>query len=443
MKRLISAGMLLLGAASCDPRKFDDLKGEAWIAIAERDDTQTQGDFGIDVLALPPPSGGGSVFVVSAAAPPGMAQVTLDEGGGVKEQIGFNGELTGRGTLEPLDSKESPTGLASFDGDQFLTGVKGRNMVIRYTQGLKGGLAILPTTSAAGTGLAVASGNLGLGTATPDVVAVGTVSLTVLADGDMTKTPVTCNMKPPNASTAPPVQVMNVTIAPMNPGAGHNQIVVSTFTIDNSARILILEAGAIVNGQDCPTTGFPVASPPPVAIAVGNLDGNPLPEIVTGSVGAGGATGAVRIYANVGVGDQPTAIEVPLSKDEKDTDDFEDDGSSSRGSRIVIADLGDGAENEFLVSDPGANVGDVSAAGRVNIYRMQNCTGKPTRGTGGTCLVRTLFDPDPSKNDYFGRAVAVGDFVAGGTTSKVLGICQKAKLWVYFRVFESTADPRK
>jgi hypothetical protein len=440
VSRLIALLGLVALAGSCDPRKFDDLADSAWVQIAERKDTQTQGDFGVDLLALPPPQAGGARLVVAAGAPPGLAQITLDEKGKVSEQIGFNGELTGRGALSPLDNISSPTSLALYSDQQFLTGVQDRGIVIRYETGLRGGVEL--AKSGMGTGLAVATGNLGLGGPEPDVVAAGMLSLTLIPDGDSSKM-IVCEMKQPNKSNAPPVNYQSMTLARINAASDHDQIVISHLTLDNQGRVLILEPRDIQNGTRCPETGFAVPVPPPVAIAVADLDGNGTPDLVTGSVGsAAQGFGDVRLYLNVsGPGTyEPTAL--PLSSDADDLD-AEIDASTARGSRLLIANIDGDPGLEILVGDPGANVNGVGAAGRVNVYRMgSGCPSGETRGP--VCLLMTLFNPDPARNDYFGRAMTMAPFkAAGGSVSNVLAITQKAKLWVYFRVSPSAPDPRK
>ncbi len=443
MKRTVAGMGVLLGAVACDPRTFDDLKSEAWVQIAERNETETGGDFGTNVIAMPPPSTGGARFVVAVGSPSGLAQITLNAAGDIDEQIGYNGDVGGRGALQPLEASKSPSDLVPLSGDQFLVGVASAGDVIRYEAGLQAGVAIIDSgDTATGLGNAVAVGDLGVGTSAPEVVAVGTTSLTVLEDGDMTKTRRTCGLKPPNASNAPPVHLQNVVITTLG---SEPRIVVSSTRLDNSGVIYVIDPGAIQNGQNCPDTGFSVPTPPPVALVIANLDANAAPEIVTGSLGMSGVTGKVRIYMNVTGAGEPSMMEVPLgmpSAANPDPSDDERSASSAHGSRILIGNIGEGSEPEILVGDPNATVDGVSAAGRVNIYRMGG-TCDPAAMRGPLCLVRTLFDPDPDRNSYFGRAMTIAPFSAGGTSTNILAVAERAKLWIYFRVFTASADPRQ
>lgn len=440
--------ILALAALSCDPRKFNDVADTAWVQIAERNDTQTGGDFGVDVIAMPLASSDeGARFVVTAGSgPPGLAQITYNAKGSKTEQIGYDADQNGKGALAPMTTVAPLTGLQALSASQFLVGVGGLNnpapRVLSYDVGLKNGISLIASPEQA-TGDALAVGDLGLGGAAPDLVAVGSLSLTLVADADPQSTPITCILKPPNASTDVVVSKQVLQIARFG-AAAHDSIVVSTRPLNDSdpgapARILIIDATTVQNGRDCPsTTSFNVPAPGPVAIAVGDVDGNSAPDIVTGTLGAkgSGANGTVRVYLNVQPGQQPQEMVIPLSEEE------DANASTANGAHILIANIDeDKTSNEIIVSDAGALLDGVSAGGIVRVYRFGGtCDADHERGPA--CLKYELYDPGAKKNEYFGRSLAVAPFKSSKGTTNILAVGLKDRVWVYFRVSASATDPR-
>jgi hypothetical protein len=433
---LLLAGLAAV-AVSCSWSQFDDLKSDSWITIVERNDTDTGGDFGLDLLALPPPPGAmGMRLVVSVGNPPaGMAQGTIDATGKLTQQIGYNALLGGSGALDPLNDQAAVFSMARYQGDTFIAGVPDRQMLIRYEGGLdRTGRTVYSRSDLAKMGRTVAVGNLGLGSANPDIVTIGQLSLTVIPNGGEGTTPITCNLQPPNPLSSPVVSAESLAVGPIA-GNGHDQIVVSTFNLENTPRIYILEASDIRNGMNCPDRGFTVASPPPVAIALGNVDGDPRLDIVAGAQGSGGNPGTITVYPNVVIGQTPEAIVIPV-------DSTEDRASSAaRGSRLRIANLDGEAGNEIIAGDAGASALGVSSAGQVQIYRMGAC-GSEGSARGPACLVTTLFDPSPDRDDKFGRALAIGTLMTASGEKPILAVAQKAKAWVYFKISPSFPDAR-
>ena len=173
--------LALVAAGSCNPFAFDSLKDDAWVQVVDQP-TSVDGTF-VDVLGLPPPAEGGARFVVAASNPGGMAIVTFDTHGEVTDPLGGTVETSGKGTLEPIRS--APTSLAALDDTHFLVGASEKAMVVRYQLDFADGIAVLDDKSASmAAGLTVASGDLGLGGAARDVVAMGSLSLTIRPDGD-------------------------------------------------------------------------------------------------------------------------------------------------------------------------------------------------------------------------------------------------------------------
>jgi len=466
--------LLALASLSCDPRKFDDVADSAWIGVAERDSSQTGGDFGIDVISVPMDgSETGARFVVSAGGTtiPGLAQITYNEKGSKTAQIGGNGESGAKGILAPLDDKGSPTSLVALPTGQFIVGIADPDHALyRFDKNFDNGTPLFGNLPAK-SGDATAIGNLGLGDAsTLDLVTVGEVTLTLLPDGDPNKTPITCGLKPPNASGSVAVLKQVLTTAKINSGANHDQIILSSRPKDEAAhgscssntdctttagtycdlneltkvchfpsKLLIIEPSAVANGQDCPFTGIDVPRPGPVGIAVGNVDSNPLPDIVAGTIlKAGDEDQQVTIYFNLNSSGVPDSKQVlTLSADEKAG------ASTTRGTRILIANLEDEGMglNEIVVADPDAVVNEQGSAGLVRIYRVTS-TCDAANQRGAACLLYEIFDPDPKNKEYFGRAMTIAQFKTSKATTPILAVGLKDRIWTYFRLSTKTPDPR-
>jgi hypothetical protein len=443
---MFAAALVAAALASCSWGRFDDLKSENWVALLERDNDDTDGDFGVDVIALPPPTGQNGIrFVVSLGLPPsGLAQGTFDGSGALVEQIGFDGELGGRGQLTPLNDRGTPFSMARYSDESFIVGVPERNMLIRYNAGLKDGIEVMGESSPPRTGRTVVVGKVFAASTMPDIVTIGQLSLTVIPNGN--GTPRTCNLKPPNPASGTMghtvVSAESLVLAQFEPTFQH--IIVASARLDNTPRVLILNANDIVHGMDCPDNGFSVGAAPEqshVALAVGNIDDNPALDLVGGTLATGGRTGVVTAYLNLTpTTTNPTAMVIPSVE----TGAEAEQGSSVRGARLRIANIDETPANEIIVADPGASTpAQVSLAGQVQIYRWGGCAGEGV-ARGPACLVRTLYDPNPDDDqNQFGRGLAVGQFRTAAGERPVLAIAQKGKLWVYFRTNAATPDPRQ
>jgi hypothetical protein len=436
-------GLLAAASLSCDPRRFDDLEGTAWVQLAERNDGQASGDWAIDVIAMPPASGKqGMIYVLSLGGPPpGLAQVTFDEHGNQTDQIGTNFQGGGAGLAGPLDDKASVDALAPFGATQFIAGAGDKPNVVRLDVGIKNGASILPQGSGlTKVGRAVATGNLGLGSTTPDVAVQGTLSLSIIPGGDPTKIK-TCNTKQANGAPSGTLYIgwESLQLAPVKKN-GHDQIVMSGYKIDQQAAtgqvpfIWILDAADVQNGADCPANGFQVAEPAPQALAVADVDMDGNLDLVTGAAAQSGSAGTVIYYKGpLTGGSAPTPVTVPATA--------ADSASFLRGNRIKIADLDGDGKPEVIVADSGASLNNVNESGQVHIYKTGTCTDATTQ-RGPFCLATTLYDSTPSNKDQFGRALAVTPFPTPDSKTYVLGVVEKSKLWVFFKIFPSSTDPR-
>src|SRR5687767_4365552 len=77
---------ILAPSSACNWGDFDDLADRSWVRVVDRDDSQSSGDFGFNVIAVPLPAGKRGVgFVLGVAATgtlgAGLAHATFDETG--------------------------------------------------------------------------------------------------------------------------------------------------------------------------------------------------------------------------------------------------------------------------------------------------------------------------------------------------------------------------
>jgi hypothetical protein len=433
-----------MGAMSCDPRSFDDLEKATWVQLAERDDTQASGDWAMTVIPMPVESGKqGARFVLGlGTAPPGLAQVTFDEHGSLTNQIGANALSTGLGPLSPLNTAGHVSALVKYNDTQFIASTPLRPITARFDIGLEHGTTILPETYGqvqAGSSLAV--GHIDAAAGPLDIVVVGQLSLTIVSGGDPAKAR-TCQMKRPNVSAAIALAAQTVAVGKVR-GTNNpfDQIVVAGRSLNGDQPLIqILDGTQVVNGQPCPETSsftLSIAKTAPVAMAMYDFDNNDKLDLVAASIADTNVTGSANIVyfcpdiTPTGY-DSAKCKEIPSPSDEN--------SSNQRGATLLIANIDNDASPELLIGDAAASVNNVSLAGQVLVYKFNVKDCATMRGPA--CLVAKLYDPSPSKNDYFGRALVATPFPKPDSTTNVLGIVEKNKLWVYFRVFSGSPDLR-
>jgi hypothetical protein len=438
--RLARTGLLCAAAAalSCNWGTFDDLKGDTWVVLLDRDDTDATGDLGIDITAIPLASGTNGVkFAISAGDVSGLAEATIDASGDVTSFPGFDGDGSGAGQIRPISRTMSTAyALVPYTGTNYLAGIPDKDIVAEYQAGPEG-VRTLITSTVDRTGEALAVGNLGLGSTNPDVVAVGFTGITILPGGTSTNA-VSCQIQAPAKNiTQPLVPLENVKVARMDAGTGPQHIVVSGKDGQGTARIYILEAAQVRDnsGGNCPTaTSITVdGGVAPGSIAIADLDKNGANDIIAGLLGtSGGGLGRVLVYLNpTHGGAAPAPMEIPAMTADR--------SSSLRGSRIRVANIDNESNEEIIVGDGSAPVVD-GKGGQVQIYRW-GAGGAGCEARGPACLVRTLFDA--GGKDYFGRALAIGQFRSGSSTKNVLAVAQKDQVVVYFRIATTDTDPRQ
>jgi hypothetical protein len=450
MKRHILYYAGLVALAACSWGRFDDLKQDTGVALADRPGNLT-GTIGIGVAAVTPLSGGtvaeAGAFVTSATTPSGLVRFSILANGEINSTDAAEASQTG-GDLNPIKPTTAAQAIAGLGSDRFVVGVPGGNQVVSFDNALTGfagtGSALIdPANVRTQFGSALAVGSLdGVGDSRPDIVVVASERVYVIPDGDSTKQVTVCSLRQPQ----PPsfalgngsVFAKNVAIATFG---GSTKIVVSgeTFTTPPDSWVKIMDPPTSTdtsgpNAPACPDDGFRTGSSnaeTAFAVTVGDVNGNGTPDIITGSgLAASGSTPSkVCVYLDVTIGSTPTCTELPS---------FDDIGagvaaSPLRGARLLVDqfDTGGGTASTLIaVGDPGANIGGKSG-GAVALYKMNGATPQ---------LVQTLWVSGADGSENFGRDIAAIPF--NGKPGRLLAVALKDRVAVYFKVLPGANDPR-
>ncbi len=439
---------LALGIVSCNPGVFDDLKNDTWVQLMERDDTQTSGDFGIAVTAVPAASGQGIQIIAAAGNPGGLAVATFDQHGNKTSQIGFDAQVDSSGTqptgpLAPLTPKTEPSALVPYSSTQFVAGDSGIPLAALFSADLTmRGTTITPAGSMVEAGSSLAVGKLADGETTPDVVVVSQTSVMVISGALIAGTAgapaiKSCMMVRPDAATGPDVNLQNVTTASF--GGTHNLIVVGGVRFSDrsagTAKVLVFDAADFNDGDECPDTGITLPESAadvamtngPQAVVVGDLDGSGgANDIAVGTIAASG-NATVNVFMNYvpGGATQPTPVKITLPSV----------ASGVFGSHLAIVNLDADATQELVVADAGATAATTTGSGEVTIYKL-------TTAAGAMTPIQTLYDPSPDKDEMFGRDMTFIPFPTPTSSTNVLAVASKDKIWVYFQSIPGATDPR-
>lgn len=447
--------LAVCASLSCFPGRFDDLEKETWVQFVDRDNDTLNGDIGFDVAPMDLATGTakGGVFIVASQGVGGVTQVTIDESGGVSGRVSAAGNANVQGGLVPLNNQDIFT-VAPFAVSGQITGfvagqprnatVNATSMIFnglaaKFQSGITGGIQVGPS-GLQEFGNDILVGDFGSGLATPDIIVLGAASITVVTGASNYATSHTCRLLRPNFPTSFAMGFKNAALAPIKAN-GKNQLIVSGVDDDNLPKIFVFEGTDIVDSlTQCPTsttmTVGTALEKPPIAIAVGDFDGTTGLDLVTGTSTdvPAGTPGKVQIYRNINFASPPTPVAiVPVMADQ---------ASPLYGSRLLIDDVDNDGTNELVVGDPSTSVNAVTGAGRIYVFSLgaQTCT--DTRGTG-ICLEESLWAPEPGTDNHYGRAMATTTYKTAKGTKRILGVGERNKLNVYFRVNASAADPRE
>ena len=483
--------LAVCASLSCFPGRFDDLEKETWVQFVDRDNDTLNGDIGFDVAPMDLATGTakGGVFIVASQGVGGVTQVTIDESGGVSGRVSAAGNANVQGGLVPLNNQDIFT-VAPFAVSGQITGfvagqprnatVNATSMIFnglaaKFQSGITGGIQVGPS-GLQEFGNDILVGDFGSGLATPDIIVLGAASITVVTGASNYATSHTCRLLRPNFPTSFAMGFKNAALAPIKAN-GKNQLIVSGVDDDNLPKIFVFEGTDIVDSlTQCPTsttmTVGTALEKPPIAIAVGDFDGTTGLDLVTGTSTdvPAGTPGKVQIYRNINFASPPTPVAiVPVMADQAsplygsrllidDVDDGEraeaagierlaaggriEGGAIQRHQQAIVTAIDNDGTNELVVGDPSTSVNAVTGAGRIYVFSLgaQTCT--DTRGTG-ICLEESLWAPEPGTDNHYGRAMATTTYKTAKGTKRILGVGERNKLNVYFRVNASAADPRE
>jgi hypothetical protein len=414
----------LAPAAGCDWRDFDNLQSHTPVLAVGSAAPLGNNDFGRTILPLSKRAAGaaGARFIVSATDGPALAFIDLDGGGHA------TGATFTSPTFDPLDPL---TALAEVPGtNQVVLGAPSgaTGTVYLLTLGAQPDVALFDAQPLVDRfGLGVAAGQLAAGTA-PEIVVASGDSLTVYLDGDARMAvpaatpPADCPLTMSSGLTPRDRLRRAVLVAPLMGNPDVRQIVIGTPTINDQGAVSVFTVDATSGVASCAFTYRNNDARFGHALAVGDFDGDHVPDLLIGS------PPGHAFWIQGPLSSTSPVLPVALAS-----------GSAELGSAVAAVDLDDHPGDEALVGDPDANVGNAMLAGDVQV------------ATGPTLSAKlpTVHRQSPSGSDAFGIDVDALPFckTGCGTPSPVVQnialVGSASHAFTFFTLGSGGTDPRK
>jgi len=432
---------LCLVLAGCSWGRFDDLKHDTGVGLAERPDGVT-GNLGIAVGAVGTANADeAGAFVASAAGPAGLVRYVIRANGDIEVAGSAEGAAVS-GDLSPVKSTTPVQSIAKLDNGHFVVGAPtgGGNLVASFGNGIvMEGTQLFPSPDDdVQVGSSVATGDLGVGGAPLDVATTSQKGVYVVADGVMTSAPTRCGLRqpqPPSFSIGNNASAFTKNVAIANVSGGP-KVIASGSDLNNRSWVKIFSAPTTTDVNiECPAEGILIEDVSninlaPFALAVGDADGNSAVDLLTATLppdgGGGVASPKVCLFLSLTTTTQASScIEVPAPESAGGTGIA---SSRRRGARVLLANIDGTMGDEVIVSDPAATI-DGKSAGIVAVYKLSG---------GSFTLLQTLFPIDPDGTENFGRDLAAIPF----KTTTLLAVGMNDKVVVYFKPLANSTDPR-
>jgi hypothetical protein len=425
--------VLLVLAAGCDWRSFDELSDSAWARSTGSPSPLNSGEWGVG-LAYGGGSADGVTFVGAGQRADGVGNIVFDASGG-HSGLGVKVDALGIADLDPMGLRPPMAGDPGQDavvlglargsdssGQVVVYGVDGPDLVTSYQLGSQGIDA-----------LGVGAVNNTLQPGMTDLVVVTQNELTVVgnysASNSTDRSQDTCLLGRERGYA--------VAVGELDGASADLEIAVGMGNVnqDGSAggQVQVL-AGATV--EAAAAGSFPcvdnlntlalgdIAAPAGEAsfgdqLVIADFDGNGTMDLAASAP----LSNVVYVWMNVDlatVGAPDATIAAPA-----------DPTPGRFGVALAAGDFdGDGAA-ELVVGDDQASVDGNANAGRAWIIEA---------GAGEFTTMHQLGDAQPQGEQHFGRALAVGRF--GGTTD-VLSVAAHGEVFTYFRTPLSDVDVRE
>jgi hypothetical protein len=431
---------LYLLLAGCSWGRFDDLKRDTGVGLAERPDGVT-GNLGVAVGAVGTASADeAGAFVAAAAGPGGLVRYVIRANGDIEVTAGAEGTPQG-GVLAPVKSTTPVQSIARLDNDHFVVGAPlGGNLIASFDNKIEltGTLLFPSPDDDQQVGSSVATGDLGLGDSRLDVATTSQIRVYVVADG-VPGTATLCALRqpqPPSFSIGNNASAFTKNVAIATVG-GVPKIIASGSDFSGSRSwVKIFSPPTTTDPNvECPAEGILIqdvanTNLAPFALAVGDADGNGV-DLVTATLpvdsGAGVAASKVCLFLGLSTTTQASScIDIPKPED---AGGLGITSSKRRGTRVLLANVDGAAGDEIIVSDPAATVNG-KTAGIVAIYKLSGSS---------VTLLQTLFPLDADGTENFGRDLAAIPFKG---TNTLLAVGMNDKVVVYFKPLTNSTDPR-
>jgi hypothetical protein len=401
------AAGLLVAAAGCDWRSFDDLRKTTPVAaISAPSNYPAKDQFGPILLAVPPPKDGSAAgrFVALGMTAASVGVISIDASG-AQRGVGVGGSAIEMLQGGPVNALAEVPGerkvvlgapYGSF-GDALMMELDKPNGDVLYPTS-----TFAPQVMDSEFGIGVAAGNIG-GGAAPEIVVLSSSRVHVFVDEQTTNHLIT---DPATATDPCPLTFSSnlldrdrvnraAIVAPLLAGGGV-QIAVGSPVVSGSGAVSIFDVDFTAGKITCSATLTGPDARFGRAMALVDVDGNGTPDHLL--------VGAPPLHAYLYTlplsgGQAPSAMQM-----ETTAGDF--------GAAVAAFNIDKNPGDEMFVGNPDAAVGGTTNAGHVTVY-----TGPTMALLPSTAFPNPLAEHDPGSGHAYGSGIVGMTFCPGNVSS--------------------------